>query len=221
MVQRVLVAENPPEVVLSDSYGTDLTVVNGARVSFGTNSEVLSDKDKKLIHYLAKNSHYSPFEHVGATFKISCPVYIAAQIMRHRSFSYNMVSRRYTAENLTFYTPIAREQNKLNKQSSSGRHARSEYWHDKMNQLHQKCLQYYDEAIRDGVSRELARGMLPQNLNTDFIMTGNLRNFAQFVQLRSHEGAQYEVQLISNAIKRILEELFPFSAGALFNNDKV
>ncbi len=219
--QRILVPENPPEVAYVSHYGNDLTVVNSARISFDIASAELTEKDKKLIKYLADHSHMSPFEHVGATFKISCPVYIAAQIMRHRTFSYNMVSRRYTSENLSFYTPVAREQNKLNKQSSGAKHSRAAYWHDKMNQLHQRCLDYYEEAIKDGVSREIARGMLPQNLNTSFIMTGNLRNFVHFIELRTHLGAQEEVRLIAEQIKSILEIHFPVSVGALLGEKMV
>lgn len=215
MTQRILVAENPPEVVYVRHCGTDLDVVNSARVSFDTVSEVLSARDEKLINYLAEHQHMSPFEHVSLTVQISCPIYIAAQIMRHRTFSYNMVSRRYTSENLSFYTPIPREQNRLNKQSSGNKHSRAAYWHDKMNQLHKLCLQYYEEAIRDGLSRELARGMLPQNLNTKFIMTGNLRNYIHFISLRTHAGAQEEVRLIADQIKDILKIHYPVSVGAL------
>ena len=106
-----------------DHMGSDLTVVNAARISFGRKHEELTDGDIKLIEYLAKNEHLSPFEHCSMTAIIECPLYIRSQIHRHRTFAYNEVSRRYTADDLEFYIPPPddiRAQSKSNKQASEG-----------------------------------------------------------------------------------------------------
>src|SRR5579863_7226904 len=101
--------------------GSDLTIVNAARISFGTESQVLEDKDKKLIKYLADNEHMSPFEHNVLTVIIECPLYIRSQIHRHRTFSYNEVSRRYTSDDIQFYIPdTVRRQAASNRQASEG-----------------------------------------------------------------------------------------------------
>ncbi len=220
-IQQILTAENPPKVTYVDHFGSDLTVVNAARVSFGGSSESLNLRDEKLIGYLADHEHMSPFEHTGATFHVECPIYIAAQIMRHRTFSYNQISRRYTSENPEFYLPVPREQAKSNRQASGDKHARAAYWAEKFSLLHKKCLESYQEAIKDGVSREVARGILPQNLNTKFYMTGNLRNWAHFIKLRRSSDAQYEVRLIADQIHAILELHFPVSIKALLDEKVV
>ena len=104
-----------------DHMGNDLTVVNSARVSFGSESQELSDKDKKLIKYLADHQHMSPFEHCQLSVRISCPLYIRSQIHRHRTFSYNEISRRYTSKDLEFYIPeTLRKQSDDNRQASDG-----------------------------------------------------------------------------------------------------
>jgi thymidylate synthase (FAD) len=160
----------------------------------------------------------SPFEHLTLTVKISVPLYIRSQIMRHRTFAYNEISRRYTDKNLEFYVP-----NTLRKQHSNNRQA-SEGEIDPLNNeilataimLHQsKCLEFYNLLIEKGVCREQARGVLPQNLMTEFYMTGNLRNWAHFIELRQHEGAQYEVQLVANDVKKILIDKFGYAAEVL------
>src|SRR5687767_14024229 len=101
--------------------GEDLSVVNAARVSYGTSSSSLTDKDKKLIKYLADHKHMSPFEHCAMTALITCPLFVRSQIHRHRTFSYNEISRRYTSEDIEFYLPSSwRKQDEKNKQSSAG-----------------------------------------------------------------------------------------------------
>jgi len=198
-------------------YGSDLAICNAARVSYNRASATLEEKDKKLIKYLAEHSHLSPFEHAGASITIQCPIYIAAQIMRHRTFSYNMVSRRYTADDVAFYTPDIRAQAKDNKQASDGPHKSAEFWQQQFVALHTAAHQLYEDAIKDGVSREVARGILPQNLQTKFVMTGNLRNYTHFISLRTHPGAQAEVSLIAGAINDILLKHFPVAMEALAN----
>ena len=198
--------------------GTDLTVVNSARISFGGESTDLTDKDKKLIKYLADNEHMSPFEHNVLTVIIECPLYIRSQIHRHRTFSYNEVSRRYTSDNIEFYMPDT-----IRKQAASNRQA-SEGELDPigantaiaiMKVQHEQALDAFNDMLALGVPREQARGILPQNLMTKFYMTGNLRNWAHFVRLRIDNHAQAEVQEIGKQVLAILEEKFPEATKAL------
>jgi len=211
-------------VKLVDSMGDDLSVVNAARVSFAGHVEEFREKDKKLIKYLADNNHMSPFEHCVATIYIKCPLYIRSQIMRHRTFSYNEVSRRYTSKNLEFHLPDAlRRQGKTNLQGSAGEldaSLQARYITD-MQLMQATCLDLYEEMIALGVCREQARGILPQNLLTEFYMTGNLRNWVHFLKLRCDPHAQYEVQQLAYRIKDDLAKIFPISMKALWNEKTI
>ena len=198
--------------------GDDLTIVNSARISFAGESQVLSDKDKKLIKYLADNEHMSPFEHNVLTVMVECPLYIRSQIHRHRTFSYNEVSRRYTSENLEFFIPdTLRKQSKSNRQASEGIVEEPLVAEVIMKQAHERALQDYNLLLSLGVSREQARGVLPQNLMTKFYQTGNLRNWAHFVKLRLDKHAQGEVVEIAKQVKNIMLEKFPEATKALLN----
>jgi len=199
--------------------GDAKTVVNSARVSFGgNNDEELSDKDKKLIKYLADHEHMSPFEHLSLTVKIEVPLYIRSQIMRHRTFSYNEISRRYTDKGLKFYkADTFRKQHESNRQASYG--ALDQSTEDsvrvEIEEFHKKSMELYESLMAMGVCREQARGVLAQDLMTEFYMSGNLRNWVHFVKLRLHEGAQVEVQVVAQKIKDILIEKFGYAANVL------
>jgi thymidylate synthase (FAD) len=197
-------------------------VVNSARVSFGDNRDEITDGDVKLINYLAKHKHMSPFEHMGLTVKITCPLYIRSQIHRHRTFSYNEISRRYTSKDLEFYTPEDndfRKQSKDNKQASEGAFKKNETgsFHAAFQHIHKECLDNYNKVISMGLCREQARGLLPQNLITEFYMTGNFRNWMHFIGLRDKKDAQKEVTIIAKDVRLLLERNFINSMEA-FNN---
>jgi len=201
--------------------GDDLTVVNAARVSFGKRKDKLDSGDEKLLNYLAKHKHFTPFEHCSLTVNIKCPMFIRSQIHRHRTFSYNEVSRRYTSENLEFYTPETfRKQHGSSKQCSDGEFDNlvNDDLRMEMDNWHQSALTYYNELINNGVAREIARGILPQNLMTEFWMTGNLRNWIHFLGLRVDSHAQKEVQDVANPILNIIKDKFPESAKSLFKH---
>lgn len=199
-----------------DHMGNDLRVVQSARISFAGSSEVLTARDEALIAYLAQHQHMTPFEHCCLSVLVECPIYISKQIMRHRTFAYNEVSRRYTSKNLEVYTPpILREQATTNRQASDGPHPLSEHWRHKIQLLQDNSLALYEQMIKDGVCREQARGVLPQNTMTSLYMTGNLRNWAHFIKLRREEGAQFEVQLVAARVEDLLNEHFPISARSL------
>ena len=209
-------------VELIDHMGDDKRAVDAARVSFmrdDTNKE-LTDKDKRLIKFLTAHKHTSPFEHLTATFRLTVPLFVRSQIMRHRTFSYNEVSRRYTSENIQVWKPERlRRQSKDNLQCSDGDLDNQAA----INMLHVSLMaseKFYNELIKGGVSRELARAVLPQATYTTFYMTGNLHNWVKFLKLRNDEHSQPETRDAAHAIEEMLLELFPVTMQSLFDGDK-
>jgi thymidylate synthase (FAD) len=201
-----------------EHMGNDNTVVNAARISFNNKKDQLDEKDIKLIDYLAKNKHLSPFEHCSATFIIECPLFIRSQIHRHRTFAYNEISRRYTSEDLSFYVPKElRTQAKSNRQASEGELSlcANELALDAIKSHISESVKLYNSLIQHGVAREVARASLPQSLMTKFYMTGSLRNWAHFIELRIDAHAQKEAQLIALALSEAIRKDFPESFGAL------
>lgn len=206
------------QVEYVNHMGDALTVVNAARVSFGGESTEVLDKDKNLIKYLADHKHLSPFEHLTLSVKVTVPLYIRSQIMRHRTFSYNEISRRYTDKDLSFYIPeVLRKQHSNNRQASEGEIIEPERTGLRIGieMIHRQSLKMYQDLIDIGLCREQARGVLPQNLMTEFYMTGNLRNWAHFIELRKHEGAQAEVQEVANMVSKLLIDKFGYAAEVL------
>jgi len=202
-----------------DHMGTDMSVVNAARVSFGESVHVVSEKDEKLLNYLAKHEHMSPFEHCQLTVLVECPLFIRSQIHRHRTFAYNEISRRYTDSGIEFFSPDTfRCQSLNNKQGSYGAlpDETNEYLQAEGEHIMQECLIFYNKLLETGVGKEQARGYLPQNLMTKFYMTGNLRNWIHFLRLRLDNHAQKESQVVAQQIKNIISERFPASSEALF-----
>lgn len=205
--------------------GTDMTVVNSARVSFGKEVEEISERDKKLINYLIKHRHTSTLEHCTVTFRIKVPLYIRSQHHRHRTWSYNEISRRYTEVNLEFYEPKAfRTQHKSNRQASNLEGLINPVLScgsdcDEMVSLHhQTSLDLFNRMIEAGVCREQARGVLPQNLYTEYYATTNLNNLFKFIDLRTHEGAQWEIQQLAKGMLEIAEMCFPITVEAWKEN---
>lgn len=201
-----------------EKMGNDSTIVNAARISFNNEIETLNERDIKLIDFLAKNKHMSPFEHCSATFIIECPLYIRSQIHRHRTFAYNEISRRYTSEDIQFYIPEElRLQAKNNRQASEGSLNVSEKSKAiSAMEIHcEESFKLYANLIDNGVAREMARAVLPQNLMTKFYMTGNLRNWAHFIELRIDSHAQKEAQVIAKSLAEYLVKYFPEAFNAL------
>ena len=204
--------------------GDDLTVVNSARVSFGVNKEILDDKDKKLINYLISHRHTSTLEHNVVTFKFTVPLFVRSQHHRHRTWAYNEISRRYTNRDLKFYAPKKfRTQHASNRQASNENdliNPRVNYALSKtsvreaMREHHDISLNLYEEMLEAGVCREQARGVLPQNLYTEYYGTVNLSNLLKFIDLRTHEGAQWEIQQVAKACLEIASDLYPVTVGS-------
>ena len=203
--------------------GDDRTIVNAARVSFGKEVDEISEKDKKLISYLIKHRHTSTLEHCAVTFRFKVPLFIRSQHHRHRTWSYNEISRRYTDFNLEFYEPKM-----FRKQSESNRQASTDEWFnpefnivghdvcasDLVKQQHDNALYVYNKLLGMGVCREQARGVLPQNLYTEYYGTCNLNNLIKFIDLRMHQGAQWEIQQVAEAVLEITSDLFPITLKA-------
>jgi thymidylate synthase (FAD) len=221
-------------VDLVEHMGSDLTIVNSARVSFAKYKEALDEKDERLINYLVRHRHTSTFEHNLATFRFTVPLYVRSQHHRHRTWSYNEVSRRYTEINIQFYEPEAfRTQHKSNRQASNLDELVNPVLHDwrgyevlasrKIKQHHKDSLKLYDDLIKTGVCREQARGVLPQNMYTEYYGTVNLNNLLKFIDLRTHKGAQWEIQKVAEACLEIAEGLWPVAVGAYrrAKNEKV
>ena len=201
--------------------GDDLTVDNSARVSFGVEKEELDARDRRLINYLIKHKHTSTLEHNLITFRFSVPMYVRSQHHRHRTWSYNEISRRYTDVNIKFYEPQEfRTQHKSNRQASNIEGLINPVLScgsdcgEMVGMHHQMSLDLFNRMIDAGVCREQARGVLPQNLYTEYYGTVNLSNLLKFIDLRTHEGAQWEIQKVAEACLEIATDLFPVTVGA-------
>lgn len=194
--------------------GSDVDVVNAARVSFGKIVSEMSDRDEKLINFLMKHDHSSPFEHNQLSFRIKAPIYVVRQWMRHRMNSYNEISYRYVKAPLEFYTPKKwRYQDEINRQASHG-----EFEDKAVSDAYQKTLEAvskgYNDLLEAGVCREQARGLLPTCTYTEFIFTCNLHSFTHFLRLRTGEGAQWEIKVYALAMLDMAEPHFKHSLGA-------
>ena len=209
--------------------GSDLTVVNSARVSFGVEKNELDQKDKKLLRYLIKHRHTSTLEHNLITFRFTVPLYVRSQHHRHRTWSYNEISRRYTDVNIKFYEPKEfRTQHKSNRQASNAEElidpalmsSSEATCSTAVRAHHGKCMYLFNQLIEAGVCREQARGILPQNLYTEYYGTSNLSNLLKFIDLRTHVGAQWEIQKVAEACLEIATDLFPETVGAYHNIKK-
>ena len=222
------------ETTYLDHCGSDLTTVNAARVSFGKTSEwedgpvledeqgeylakVLSSRDTKLIKYLAKHKHLSPFGHAFASFHVKAPIFVARQLVKHKFLRINEVSRRYVTSEPEFYTPDSwRKMAENVKQGSSDEPAytRVTQW-----QLFLYQAQTYRELLDGGVCAEQARMILPQSLMTEWIWSGSLDAFAAMCRLRCAPDTQYESRIVADSISSKMKELFPVSWEALMENE--
>ena len=207
-------------VEILETFGDDLTVVNAARVSFDKVSNELTEGDKKLINYLAKHEHTSPFFHPQARFRIKLPIFVAREWYRHTiGFSRNEVSRRYVDTPPECWVPQPleiRERNpKLKQGSKDTPVADSDEVHAILSTQTQAALQTYHDLLAKGVAPELARTVLPQSMYTEFVETASLAGYARLCHLRLGPDAQKEIRDYATAINQLLEERFPVSWKAL------
>ena len=191
--------------------GSDIDVVNAARVSFGKLVTELTARDEKLIKYLLEHNHTSPFEHNQLSFRIKAPIYVVRQWMRHRMSSYNEISYRYVKAPLEFFIPKNwRYQDANNRQASFG-----EFNNDLVLAQYKKSLESavegYNMLLENGVCREQARGLLPVCTYTEFIYTVNLHSFMHFIKLRLGHGAQNEIKVYAQGMLDLALPHFPAS----------
>jgi len=200
-------------IELEDHMGDDNAVVSAARVSHLGESKG-TEKDTELIRYLLENGHTSPFEHVQFKFMVKCPIFVARQWMRHRTWSYNETSRRYTSENIEFHIPEElRQQSPANKQSSLD--AINKQISDDgiavISEVTSLALNSYEYLLQLGIAREQARMVLPTNLYTSFYGTIDLHNLFHFLELRNDSHTQKETRMYAEAIETLIEPIVPIS----------
>ena len=213
------------KVELIDKMGSDLSVVNAARVSYSKESEwesitpagptpgVLSDRDAKLIKYLATHNHWSPFAHASLQFRIKAPVFVARQLVKHQvGLVWNEISRRYVDYEPELYEPKewrGRPQN--SKQGSDGTVSIDSNEQHRLDMTMQQCKIIYKALIEKGVAPEQARMVLPQSMMTEWIWSGTLYAFARVCNLRCAKDTQEETRFIADEIHNICNKEFPTS----------
>lgn len=215
------------DVTLIDSMGSDLSVVNAARVSFAKVHVTFDDdKDTKLIKYLAKHNHWSPFGHASLQFHITAPVFVARQLVKHQiGLTWNEVSRRYVDDKPDFYHPLIwRGKADDKKQGSSDveidinpASPTGPALVDVYQQAIKSCRWTYEELLRKGVCPEQARMVLPQSMVTEWYWSGTLYAFARVCNLRCKPDAQEETRVIADKIDYLMGRLFPASWSALID----
>ena len=206
------------KVELIDSAGGDLSVVNSARVSFNKSTQELEAGDERLITYLAKHRHDTPFRHNFVQLRCMVPLFLARQLMKHQAgLTWNEESRRYIDYPPEFYMPQGwrKRPDKSIKQGSGDRHHFSPRIGREYEMYLKKAKEMYSDLLDDGVAPEMARMMLPQSMMVNFIWSGNLLAFYHVWNLRSGEGAQEEAKEFAELLKKAIEPEFPISWKAL------
>ena len=217
-----------------DHMGSDLSVVNAARVSFGKSSQLvftddpedygsLSERDAKLINYLAKHKHLSPFGHAFASFHVKAPIFVARQLVKHKFLRWNEISRRYVDDEPEFYTPeVWRGRSADKKQGSDGvsvwNHGQGTGYREQEYEVMQEVAWLYGKMVKLGVAPEQARMVLPQSTMTEWYWSGSLDAFTSMCRLRCASDTQQETRVVAQQIDTVMSELFPVSWSALMSN---
>ena len=214
-----------------EHMGSDVSVVNSARVSFGKKSDsigsydihmgnwageipVLEDRDEKLIKYLAKHKHLSPFGHCFASFHVKAPVFVARQLVKHKFLRWNEISRRYVDDEPEFYVPATYRGRSLNKkQGSAGKVTVSD------NGFNEIAMTEYEYLLDLGVCPEQARMVLPQSMMTEWYWSGSLDAFADMCRLRCAPDTQAETRMVASEISDLMGQLYPSSWDALIGEE--
>jgi thymidylate synthase (FAD) len=208
------------EVELIDSMGSDLSVVNAARVSFGKRKTEMSAGDEKLIKYLAKHNHWSPFAHAQIQFRIKAPIFVARQLVKHQvGLVWNEISRRYVDTDVEFYEVDKWRGKPIDKKQGSGDTLEDKHgicqW--SKTKIENAALESYKGLLGQGVAPEQARMILPQSMMTEWYWSGTLYAFARVCNLRCASDAQYETRIVANLINKECGILFPISWTELRN----
>ena len=203
------------QATLIDSMGSDLTVVNAARVSFNSHSDELNKKDKGLIAFLSKHGHWSPFAHVQLTLRVKAPIFVARQLVKHQvGLTWNEISRRYVDTDIEFYEPETWRKAADNVKQGSSDEDSGWVVSPIFNRVARGA---YEDALASGVCQEQARMLLPQSLMTQWYWTGSLVAFARIVEQRTHSTAQRETQEVALMIQHAIDNIpeLKYSWGAL------
>ena len=218
------------KVTYIDHMGSDLSVVNSARVSFGKKSEalgrsgvegepmtpILHDSDKRLIKYLAKHKHTSPFGHAFASFHVKAPIFVARQLVKHKFLRWNEISRRYVDDEPEFYEPDEWRDKSADKKQGSGGKSQSQYFPNiYVKEVADKALGDYKKMLVQGICPEQARMVLPQSTMTEWYWSGSLDAFSDMCILRCKEDTQFETRIVADEISACMKDLFPIAWGAL------
>lgn len=211
---------------LVDYMGSDLTTVNAARVSYGAQSLSLTMRDEKLIEFLAKHKHITPFRHAQVTLRCKAPIFIARQLGKHQTgFSWNEVSRRYKdgeAIEVECFVPqkvFARPEKLMTQTAQAVEPLVAEAVSEIFMIANRRAVREYKHLIGLGIAPEQARMVLPQSMMTEWVWTGSLYGWASMYNQRSSEHAQYEVRLFAEEVNKIMSELFPICWKALTNQE--
>lgn len=210
-------------VRLFDSFGSDLSVVNAARVSYDKRSEKFSEKDAKLLRYLLKNNHSSPFRHAGVSFEIYAPLIVARQWWKYAVASshiddqngWNESSRRYITEEVEFYTPAADQWRSAPENSKQGSGEELDasvggHWTDRLLSLQEAGKYYYELAIKSDIAPEQARLFLPAySMYVRWVWTTSLQGVLHFLDQRLADHSQWEIRQYASAVEQHVVDLFP------------
>ena len=213
-------------VRLDGAMADDLSVVNGARVSFARRKTDMDESDEALIRFLMRDRHGSPFEHNAFRFHIRCPIFVAREWFRHRIGSFNEFSLRYARATDDFYVPEADDvRTQVGKPGAYTfepvEPELAERTRDELRAVYEQAYETYERLVEAGVARELARSVLPVGAYTQFFWTVNARSLMNFVSLRNSEFAQLEIRRYAEAVEAFLAELMPVTYAAFVANDRV
>jgi thymidylate synthase (FAD) len=213
-------------VRLDDAMADDLSVVNGARVSFARRKEEMDESDEGLVRFLMRERHASPFEHAIFRFHVRCPIFVAREWFRHRWSSFNEFSMRYAKATDEFYVPEAQDvRTQVGKPGAYSFEPVSpdvaEATRQELKEVYENAYAAYEKLVELGVARELARSVLPVGAYTEFYWTVNARSLMNFISLRAAEMAQREIRLYAEACESFLAEKMPVTHAAFVANDRV
>jgi thymidylate synthase (FAD) len=213
-------------VRLDGSMADDLSVVNGARVSFARRKTEMDDSDAGLIRFLMRDRHGTPFEHNAFRFHVRCPIFVAREWFRHRVGSFNEFSMRYARATDEFYVPEPEDvRSQVGKPGAYSFEPVSdevaETTREELQAVYEHAYATYERLVEQGVARELARAALPVGAYTEFFWTVNARSLMNFVSLRAADTAQREIRRYADAVERFFEERMPITYQAFVANGRV
>ena len=213
-------------VVLDACMADDLSVVNAARVSFGTRKEELDDRDRGLIGFLMRERHGTPFEHNALRFHVRCPIFVVREWMRHRISSFNELSGRYTELPAEFYVPAAEDvRTQVGKPGAytfeTVPDGQAERTREAIAASYAASYATYRAMLDDGIAKEVARSVLPVGIYTEFWWTLNARSIMNFLSLRNADAAQREIRRYAEAIETLWATQMPLTHAAFIANGRI